>query len=113
MIEVSGYAAMQAKASLIPYTFERRAPEDNDVIIEIEYCGICHTDIHQVNNEWGGSSTYPMVPGHEITGTLLLKIENKETNNETYNDIYNLLIDYMANNPSSLDSFQCIFLTGR
>ena len=70
MIEVSGYAAMQANASLIPYTFERRAPVDNDVIIEIQYCGICHTDIHQVNNEWGGSSTYPMVPGHEITGTV-------------------------------------------
>ena len=70
MIEVSGYAAMQAKASLVPYTFERRAPGDNDVDIEIQYCGICHTDIHQVNNEWGGSSTYPMVPGHEITGTV-------------------------------------------
>ena len=65
MIEVSGYAAMQAKASLIPYTFERRPPADNDVVIEIQYCGICHTDIHQVNNEWGGSSNYPMVPGHE------------------------------------------------
>ena len=61
---------MQAKASLIPYTFERRAPVDNDVVIEIQYCGICHTDIHQVNNEWGGSSNYPMVPGHEITGTV-------------------------------------------
>lgn len=70
MIEVSGYAAMQAKASLIPYTFERRGPVDNDVVIEIQYCGICHTDIHQVNNEWGGSSYYPMVPGHEITGTV-------------------------------------------
>ncbi|HTH20814.1 MAG TPA: alcohol dehydrogenase catalytic domain-containing protein, partial [Nitrososphaeraceae archaeon] len=70
MIEVSGYAALQAKASLIPYTFERRAPKDNDVVIEIEYCGVCHTDIHQVNNEWGGSSTYPMVPGHEITGIV-------------------------------------------
>ena len=45
---------MQANASLVPYTFERRAPVDNDVIIEIQYCGICHTDIHQVNNEWGG-----------------------------------------------------------
>jgi uncharacterized zinc-type alcohol dehydrogenase-like protein len=70
MIKVSGYAAMQAKASLIPYTFERRGPVDNDVVIEIQYCGICHTDIHQVNNEWGGSSYYPMVPGHEITGTV-------------------------------------------
>jgi uncharacterized zinc-type alcohol dehydrogenase-like protein len=70
MIEVSGYAAMQAKASLIPYAFERRAPVNKDVVIEIQYCGICHTDIHQVNNEWGGSSNYPIMPGHEITGKV-------------------------------------------
>ena len=49
------------------YSFERRDPRDNDVVIDIQYCGICHTDIHQVNDEWGGS-TYPMVPGHEIVG---------------------------------------------
>lgn len=70
MIKVYGYAAEQAKAPLSPYTFERRTPGDNDVVIEIQYCGICHTDIHQVNNEWGGGSTYPMVLGHEITGTV-------------------------------------------
>jgi alcohol dehydrogenase (NADP+) len=70
MIPVFGYAALQAKGSLTPYTFERRDPGDNDIVIEIQYCGICHTDIHQVNNEWGGMSTYPMVPGHEITGTV-------------------------------------------
>lgn len=70
MIKVYGYAAEQAKSPLSPYTFERRAPGDKDVLIDIQYCGICHTDIHQVNNEWGGRSTYPMVPGHEITGTV-------------------------------------------
>ena len=59
MIKVSGYAAMQAKTALIPYTFERRAPADNDVVIEIQYCGICHTDIHQVNNEWGRTVDLP------------------------------------------------------
>ena len=69
MIRVHGYAAQQAKGSLIPYSFERRDPRDYDVVIDIQYCGICHTDIHQVRNEWGGSS-FPMVPGHEITGIV-------------------------------------------
>lgn len=70
MIQVLGYAAQQAKAPLNRYFFERREPVDNDVVIDIQYCGICHTDIHQVNDEWGGRSTYPMVPGHEITGIV-------------------------------------------
>lgn len=68
-IKVSGYAAQQAKAALGPYSFERRAPSDHDIVIDIGYCGICHTDIHQVGDEWGGSK-FPMVPGHEITGTV-------------------------------------------
>lgn len=58
-----GYAAKQAKAPLTHYSFERREPKDNDVVIDIQYCGICHTDMHQVNDEWGGNPTYPMVPG--------------------------------------------------
>lgn len=66
-MKVHGYAVQQAKAPLSQYSFERRDPHDNDVVIDIQYCGICHTDIHQVNDEWGGS-TYPMVPGHEIVG---------------------------------------------
>ncbi|MDE1724890.1 MAG: NAD(P)-dependent alcohol dehydrogenase [Thaumarchaeota archaeon] len=69
MIHVKGYAAKNAKAPLVPYSFERREPGDNDVVIDIKYCGICHTDIHQVSDEWGGS-TFPMVPGHEITGIV-------------------------------------------
>ncbi|MDE1770298.1 MAG: NAD(P)-dependent alcohol dehydrogenase [Thaumarchaeota archaeon] len=77
MIPVIGYAANQAKAQLTPYTFERRDPKEYDVLIDIKYCGICHTDIHQVNDEWGGS-TYPMVPGHEIVG-IVSKTGNKVT----------------------------------
>lgn len=69
MIQVHGYAAQQAKAPLGPYSFERREPSDNDVVININYCGVCHTDIHQVGDEWGGSK-FPMVPGHEITGIV-------------------------------------------
>lgn len=69
MIKTKAYAAPSAKAPLAPYTFDRRAPKDDDVVIDIKFCGICHSDIHQVNGDWGGS-TYPMVPGHEITGVV-------------------------------------------
>jgi alcohol dehydrogenase (NADP+) len=64
-----GYSALQAKAPLGPYEFERRTPRENDVAIDIKYCGICHSDIHQARDEWGGS-IFPMVPGHEITGVV-------------------------------------------
>ena len=67
MIKTSGYAAQHANAPLTPFEFTRREPKANDILIEIDYCGICHSDIHQVKNEWGGS-VYPMVPGHEIVG---------------------------------------------
>ncbi|MGB6532251.1 MAG: NAD(P)-dependent alcohol dehydrogenase [Candidatus Nitrosopolaris sp.] len=69
MFEVCGYAAEHAKADLTPYSFERRDPRDHDVVIDIHYSGICHSDIHQVADEWGGS-TFPMVPGHEIVGIV-------------------------------------------
>src|SRR3954467_13306704 len=66
-LRVKGFAAQQAGAALAPFDFERREPGEKDVVVDILYCGICHTDIHQVRNEWGGS-VYPMVPGHEIVG---------------------------------------------
>jgi uncharacterized zinc-type alcohol dehydrogenase-like protein len=64
-----GYAAHDPKSPLVPYSFERRDPGPRDVVVEIAYCGICHSDIHQVRDEWGGSM-YPMVPGHEIVGRV-------------------------------------------
>jgi len=69
MTKAKGYAAMTAKAALAPYAFERRSPREHDVAIEIKYCGICHTDIHQVREEWG-QAIFPMVPGHEIAGIV-------------------------------------------
>ncbi len=69
MSQAKGYAATAVKAPLAPYTFERREPREHDVAIDIRYCGICHTDIHQVRDEWGGS-IFPMVPGHEIAGVV-------------------------------------------
>ncbi len=64
-----GYAAHSGKAPLAPYTFERREPRAHDVVIEIKFCGICHSDIHTVRDEWG-QMTYPLIPGHEIVGVV-------------------------------------------
>ena len=69
MIKTKGYAAASAKALLQPYAFERREPRKHDVAIDIKFCGICHSDIHQARDEWGGS-IFPMVPGHEIGGVV-------------------------------------------
>ncbi|MBI5240159.1 MAG: NAD(P)-dependent alcohol dehydrogenase [Elusimicrobia bacterium] len=69
MSQARGYAAQDAKSPLAPFRFARRQPGARDVHIRILYCGICHSDIHQVRDEWG-SSTYPMVPGHEIVGEV-------------------------------------------
>jgi len=63
------YAAHSASAPLAPFQVARREVGDHDVLVEIAFCGICHSDIHQVRNEWG-ESTYPMVPGHEIVGRV-------------------------------------------
>lgn len=64
-----GYAAQTAQSPLAPFSFSRREPGATEIQIEILYCGVCHTDLHMVRNEWGQSS-YPMVPGHEIVGRV-------------------------------------------
>ncbi|MCX8019185.1 MAG: NAD(P)-dependent alcohol dehydrogenase [Chitinophagaceae bacterium] len=64
------FAAYNPTDELKPYEFHRRVPREDDVQIEILYCGVCHSDLHQVRNEWGGS-LYPMVPGHEIIGRVV------------------------------------------
>ena len=69
MLTALAYAAPAAKAALAPFTFERRDPGANDVQIDIHYCGVCHSDVHQARDEWGGS-VFPMVPGHEIVGVV-------------------------------------------
>lgn len=68
-IPASAYAAPSSKTALEPFHFERREPRAHDVVIDILYCGVCHSDIHSVRNEWGGSQ-YPLVPGHEIVGRV-------------------------------------------
>jgi uncharacterized zinc-type alcohol dehydrogenase-like protein len=64
-----GYAAQKADTPLAPFSFERREPNPDDVVISVKYCGVCHSDIHQARNEWG-LSKYPMVPGHEVAGIV-------------------------------------------
>lgn len=69
-LPTSGYAASGPTSRLEPFQFERREPGPHDALIEILYCGVCHSDIHQVRDEWGGS-IFPMVPGHEIVGKVV------------------------------------------
>lgn len=66
---VKAYAAQAATTPLGPYTISRRTPTPEDVEIEILYCGVCHSDLHQARNQWN-TSTYPLVPGHEIVGRV-------------------------------------------
>ena len=68
-MKVRGYAAMQARAEMAPWEFERRELGAHDVSLDIKYSGICHSDIHQVREEWG-PAIFPMVPGHEIAGIV-------------------------------------------
>lgn len=69
MTATKSYAALTAKAKLVPHTIDRRTPGDYDVAIDIKFCGVCHSDIHQAREEWGGA-IFPMVPGHEIAGVV-------------------------------------------
>lgn len=69
MLPTRGYATKGPFSSLEPFNFERREPGSHDVLIEILYCGICHSDIHQARDEWSGA-IFPMVPGHEIVGRV-------------------------------------------
>lgn len=69
MMTTHGYAALSAQAPLRPFAFDRRDVGPRDVLIDIRYCGICHSDLHQARDEWGGA-TFPMVPGHEVVGVV-------------------------------------------
>lgn len=70
MIQAKAYATHSATAPLEPFHLQRREPKADDVVIEIAYCGICHSDIHTARGEWG-PATYPCVPGHEIVGHVV------------------------------------------
>jgi uncharacterized zinc-type alcohol dehydrogenase-like protein len=69
MTKVAAYAAPAVGKPLAPTTIERREPREDDVAMDVLFAGICHSDIHQVRDEWG-NGTFPMVPGHEIVGKV-------------------------------------------
>lgn len=68
-MDSKGYAALSEKSKLEPFHFKRRSLRHNDVALDILFCGVCHSDLHQARNDWHGSQ-YPMVPGHEIVGVV-------------------------------------------
>ena len=70
-------AVMEANGSFQPHEVEIRAPDAKDVVIDVQYAGICHSDIHQVKEEWG-PAMFPMVPGHEIAGVRQMDIRRFE-----------------------------------
>jgi alcohol dehydrogenase (NADP+) len=70
MIPVKAFAAQSPSSELAPFQFERRDLREHDVLIDILFSGVCHSDLHQARDEWGGSM-YPMVPGHEIVGKVI------------------------------------------
>ncbi|CAN7600095.1 NAD(P)-dependent alcohol dehydrogenase [Trinickia sp. LjRoot230] len=69
MYKTHGYAAQNAQSPLAPFQFERRNLREHDVHIDVMFCGVCHSDLHQARNEWS-NSVYPVVPGHEIVGRV-------------------------------------------
>jgi uncharacterized zinc-type alcohol dehydrogenase-like protein len=70
MIATKGFAVQDAKSDLVPWNFVRREVGPHDVQFDIQFCGVCHSDLHQIKDDWGGS-IYPMVPGHEIVGKVI------------------------------------------
>lgn len=70
MSTARAYAAHAADTPMAPFQIERRTPGARDVLIDILHCGVCHSDLHTVRNEWGGGTHYPVVPGHEIVGRV-------------------------------------------
>ncbi len=70
MLQCVGYAATSKSSKLAPFNLERHEPKENEVEIEILFCGVCHSDLHQVRNDWG-NTVYPCLPGHEIVGRVV------------------------------------------
>jgi uncharacterized zinc-type alcohol dehydrogenase-like protein len=100
-----GYAALSAKSNLTSYEFNRRALGDHDVALDISYAGICHSDIHQVAEEWG-PAIFPMVPGHEIAG-VVTSIGSKVSKFSIGDKIgVGVFVDSCRNCPSCLKGLQ-------
>jgi uncharacterized zinc-type alcohol dehydrogenase-like protein len=75
MVDTIGYAAKHSFSRLKPFRFERDEPKPNERQIDVLYCGVCHSDIHQAKNEWS-NTVYPRVPGHEVVGRVTKAAQN-------------------------------------
>src|SRR5215469_10805162 len=110
MSKCKGYATLEAKAALGPFSFERRAPREHDVVIDIKYCGICHSDIHQARNEWSDyqeECIFPMVPGHEIAGMVSAvggKVTKYKVGDKVASDVLSILAAHARNADRALNS---------
>jgi len=91
-METSGFVAHQAGAILVPYPFPRGAPGGNDVAIDIVFSGMCHSDIHQINEDWG-PPLFPVMPGHEIVGVATAVGSSTSKLNEGVRDDIDASID--------------------
>lgn len=102
---MNAYAVQASDANLEPFEIERRKLQPNDVKIEITYCGVCHSDIHQVRNDWG-NSLYPVVPGHEIIGRV--KEVGKEVSKFKEGDLVGVgcLVDSCQECDSCIDNLE-------
>ena len=110
-MKVRGYAAMQAKAKLTPWEFERRELGGHDVLLDIKYSGICHSDIHQAREEWG-PAIFPMVPGHEIAG-VVTQVGPSVTKFKVGDRIgVGVFVDSCRNCPSCLNGLQQYCIEG-
>ena len=105
MIKTIGYATSSATNPLSTFKFDRRDPLPNDVQIEILYCGVCHSDLHTIRNEWN-NSVYPVVPGHEIVGRVT-KVGNAVKKFKT-GDLAGVgcLVDSCRNCPECLEGLE-------
>lgn len=105
MKKIAAFAAHSATTPLVPFTFERREVLPHDVQIEILYCGVCHSDIHFVKNEWK-STRYPVVPGHEIVGQVTKVGSNVRTFKEGDFAAVGCMVDSCGTCPSCKDHLE-------
>lgn len=105
------YAAQSATSPLAPFSFERRDPGPLDVQIEIKYCGVCHSDLHQARNEWRNSN-YPVVPGHEIIGVVTAVGSDVTKFSVGDNAAVGCMVDSCRTCPSCMEGEEQFCMTG-
>jgi uncharacterized zinc-type alcohol dehydrogenase-like protein len=93
-MKTRAYAAMSVGSPLVPFSFDRRDVGDHDVALKVSYSGICHSDIHQVAEEWG-PAIFPMVPGHEIAG-IVTSVGKKPQNSKLANQSVSVFLLILA-----------------